>query len=122
MPAMPATRLAPLALALAAVAGCARGGGDAVTPTPVEQHLVDIIRTDGFVEVTQLERDAKGFLLVTTRQGQTRVRYLLASPAGQPLAIHRIEDRVRLDVGDDGTCGTGPDPRGLRDHLGQGPR
>lgn len=115
MPAMPAARFVVAALAVLALAvGCGRAAGPVVTPTAEEQHLIDIIGTDGFIEVTGLDRDAKGFLLVTTRQGATVVRYQLVAPAGQPLRIQRIEDRVQLAVGDDGTRGTGPEARGLQ--------
>lgn len=111
---MPACRAAAvLALLIACVVGCGRAA-TTVVPTPEEQRLVDIIRTDGFIAVTALERDAKNFLIVTTRQGESVIRYRLAAPAGQPLAIQRIDDRIQLAVGDDGTLGTGPDPRGLR--------
>jgi len=105
----------PLALALILLAGgCGRAPIATVVPTAEEQHLIDIICTDGFVLVDSLERDARGFLVVATRQGQSRLRYLLAAPAGQPLAIHPLEDRVRLEVADDGRNGTGPDARGLK--------
>lgn len=112
MPPMPA-RLLVAALLAVLVAGCGRASPE-VAVTPEEQHLIDIIRTDGFILVSRLERDAKGFLVVTTRQGSTVVRYQLAAPAGQPLGIQRIEDRVELAVGDDGSRGTGPEARGLR--------
>jgi hypothetical protein len=114
MPRMPVRPvLVAVAVLAAFVVGCGRASPE-VTPTAEEQHLIDIIRTDGFILVNKLERDAKGFLVVTTRQGVTTVRYQLAAPAGQPLRIQRIEDRVELAVGDDGTRGTGPETRGLR--------
>jgi len=113
MPRMPACPALVALVAIVLVAGCGRAGTE-VKPTAEEQHLVDIIRTDCFIFVTGLERDAKHFLLVTTRQGATVVRYRLAAPAGQPLEIQRIEDRVQLAVGDDGMRGTGPETRGLR--------
>lgn len=114
MPPMPVSRaVAVLALFIVLAAGCGRAG-TAVVPTAEEQHLIDIIRTDGFIAVTGLERDAKNLLIVTTRQGVSTVRYRLAAPAGQPLEIQRIEDRIQLAVGDDGTNGTGPEARGLR--------
>ena len=114
MPRMPARcTVAVLALLVVLVGGCGRSS-TTVVPTAEEQHLIDIICTDGFIAVSKLDRDAKGFLIVTTRQGSTTVRYRLAAPAGEALAIQRIEDRIQLAVGDDGTNGTGPEPRGLR--------
>lgn len=106
-------RLAPVLLVLA-LAGCGRDAAPAAVPTAEEQRLLEVLTTDGFVEIVQLERDSRGALIAVTRQGSTRVRYAIAGEPGQPLALRRIEDRVKLTVADDGTRGTGPEPRGLR--------
>jgi hypothetical protein len=87
----------------------------ALQPTAAEQELLGKISADHEVEILSLERRQSGDLLVVTRQGDTRVRYLLApSPMDRSkLAIHLMEDVVPLPVSEDTTVGTGPDPRGI---------
>jgi hypothetical protein len=100
--------------AAAAFTACSRTD-DRIQPTAAEQELLDKIVADPFVEIVQLERRDTGELQVLTRQGSTRVRYLLApSPSDRTvLAIHLVDDAVSLRISDDATIGTGPEQRGL---------
>jgi hypothetical protein len=102
-----------LMILLVALTACAREAQQ-VTLTAEEQRLLSLLTVDSFIEVMSYERDMQGRLVVRTRQGDTRARYLFAAAPGGPLDIHRLDDQVTLPVADDGSKGTGPDPRGLR--------
>ncbi|MBA3683955.1 MAG: hypothetical protein H0W72_01765 [Planctomycetes bacterium] len=97
-----------LVFALAFAIGCERASHSQASAD--ERRLIGLLTTDPFILVDDQMRNERGELIVITRQGDTRVRYLLA---GQPLAIHRIIDDIALSVGDDGTRGTGPEKRGI---------
>lgn len=83
-------------------------------PTAEEQGLLKLLTMDPFIVVLEYERDLQGRLVVTTRQGDTRPRYLFAAAPGAAMSIHRLNEEPWLEVADDGTKGTGPEPRGLR--------
>jgi hypothetical protein len=106
------------ALLTAALAtGCAaRAGADPDAPTDEEKVLLDRLARDNFVHITDLLRNDEGYLVVTTRQGDTYVRYLLspANEATRQLTIHRLVETLEVVEGPDaGPVGTGPAPRGL---------
>lgn len=101
-----------LVVILAVLAACGRETPAAV-PTAEEQHLFKLLTMDPFIEVLEYERDVQGRLVVTTRQGSTHPRYLFAAAPGAQMSIHRLDEEPRLRVVDDGTKGTGPEPRGL---------
>jgi hypothetical protein len=110
---MSGSRRCCLAAIVVLLAACGRAVPPA-TPTAEEKRLLELLTMDRFIEIVELERDAQGRLVVTTRQGDTRPRYLFAAAPGGPLDIQRLDADPRLTVSDDGTKGTGPEPRGLR--------
>jgi hypothetical protein len=103
-----------LVLILALLAACGREAVPAAVPTAEEQRLLTLLTMDPSVIVREYERDLQGRLVVTTHQGDVCVRYILAAAPGAALSIHRLNEEPRLTVANDGTKGTGPEPRGLR--------
>jgi len=105
-------RLAACVTLLVLLTACGREV-QPIQPTADEQRLIELLTMDRFIEIVEYERDAQSRLVVTTRQGDTRRRYICAPlPSGQ-LTIFRLDEERRLLVEDDGTKGTGPEPRGL---------
>jgi hypothetical protein len=84
----------------------------AVAPTPEERVLLGQLTRDPYVEVMDLDRNDLEHLVVTTRQGSTRVRYVFkpARPGDTQLLIHKLDDRARLEVSESDQLGTGPQP------------
>ena len=110
---MPGIRLVVGATLLVLLVACGREV-QPIQPTADEQRLIELLTMDPFIEIMAYERDVQGRLVINTRQGDTRRRYVCAPlPSGQ-LTIYRLDEERRLIVGNDGTKGTGPGPRGLR--------
>ena len=67
-------------------------------PTPEETRLLAFLARDGYVVIEDSARDANGHLLVVTRQGNRRQRYLIApdDPARPQLRLRRLEDECTL--------------------------
>ncbi len=105
-----------LALAVMAVGGCTLRAYQPPQATPEEQVLLTQFARDRFTEITLLSRDEDGHLLISSRQGETEARYLLA-PAidgATVLTIRRIDEKTRLpNTTAPIRPGTGPEPRGL---------
>jgi hypothetical protein len=102
----------PLTALLILASGC---GGDArseVTASPEEQVLLGQLTRDNFVEIIDLERTDLEHLVVTTRQGSNRIRYVIkpARPGDAALMLHRINDRAMIEVSESDQLGTGPQP------------
>lgn len=111
---MPVPRPALPLVALFAVlaAGCT---GDSRAEAPAsaeEQVLLGQLTRDRFVEIIDQERNDLDQLVVTTRQGSQRVRYVFkpTNPGDLALSIHRINDRSMLEVSESDQLGTGPQP------------
>lgn len=70
------------------------------------------ITRDAYIEIIDLERNDLEQLVVTTRQGSQRVRYVLkpSNPGDLALNVHRINDRSTLEVSESNQLGTGPQP------------
>jgi hypothetical protein len=84
-------------------------------PTPEELTLIDRLCRDSFIVLIDQERNDDGYLVLTTQQGSTTVRYLLApdGPESKQLKIRRMVEDFVLNVQEDSRIGTGPEPRGL---------
>jgi hypothetical protein len=112
MPPMPPpARSAMLPLALMLLLGCGDARqADKDQPTAEERQLIARITRDSFVRIDSWERDDLGHLIVTTRQGPVRVRYILMPDAvgEHRLNVHRIDDTSRIEVGASDQLGTGP--------------
>lgn len=79
-------------------------------PTAEERQLLARLDRDNFVRIEFWERDDLGNLIVTTRQGSLRVRYILMPDeiGDHHLNVHKIDDTSRLEVGTSNQLGTGP--------------
>ncbi len=106
--------LGALILALALSAGC----DTRLEPSQLkddERILLDRLCRDPFIIVTDKRRNDDGFLIVTTHQGNTQVRYLFAPDgvASKELKIRRMVEDFEIKVGVSDQLGTGPRERGL---------
>lgn len=110
-PAHHASLLLPAVIALL-VCGCTTTTRNDAAPTAEEQVLLGQITRDPYIEIIELERDDVSHLVVTTRQGSQRVRYVLkpSNPGEMALNVHRINDRSVLEVSESDQLGTGPQP------------
>lgn len=90
--------------------GCTGDTRAETPPTPEEQVLIGQITRDPYMEIVDLERNDLDQLVVTTRQGSQRVRYVLkpSNPGEMALNVHRINDRSMLEVSESDQLGTGP--------------
>lgn len=103
----------PLVALIAVLSSGCTGDSRAEAPvSPEEQVLLGQLTRDRFVEIIDQERNDLDQLVVTTRQGSQRVRYVLkpTNPGEMTLAIHRINDRSVLEVSESDQLGTGPQP------------
>jgi hypothetical protein len=111
---MPALRppLSLIAITALLATGCSGDGRSEQVVTPEEQLLLGQLTRDRFVEIIGQERNDLDHLVVTTRQGSQRVRYVFkpTNPGDMVLAIHRIDDRSVLQVSESDQLGTGPQP------------
>ncbi len=104
-------------IAILICAGCAQPHPAGETNlTAEERALLDKITADHFVRIVEIERTASGVLLVTTRQGESRVRYLVSPGLSSPgiTGIRRVQDQTALPVGVSASRGSGPEARGIR--------
>jgi hypothetical protein len=64
--------------------------------TAEESRLLAYLARDPYVVIDSTERDADGYLLVATSQGNGHVRYLIApdDPARPQLRLRRMEERM----------------------------
>lgn len=108
----PASRaLLPLsAVIVLLTSGCTGDTRAETPPTPEEQVLIGQITRDPYMEIVELERNDLDQLVVTTRQGSLRVRYVLkpSNPGEMALNVHRINDRSMLEISESDQLGTGP--------------
>lgn len=113
-PPMPLASRAFLSLAVIALltSGCTGDSRAEAPPTQEEQVLIGQITRDPYMEIIELERNDLDQLVVTTRQGSQRVRYVLkpSNPGEMALNVHRINDRSMLEVSESDQLGTGPQP------------
>lgn len=81
-------------------------------PTAEEEVLFSRLTRDPFMVIESWERDDNKHLVVTTRQGHERYRYVFkpAQIDEKKLGIHLIDDRSVLVVGESDQLGTGPQP------------
>jgi hypothetical protein len=109
--------LAGSLLTALALAGCKAREQDPESThvTAEEQVLLDRLTRDPFIIISDRRRGDDGYLVVTTHQGKTRVRYLLApdGPALKQLKVRRMVEEFELRVSEPDRLGTGPAPRGL---------
>lgn len=98
-------------IALGAV-GCTSTTRNDPPLTPEEQVLLGQLKRDIYLDIMEIERDDLDHLVVTTRQGSERVRYVIKpSRPGEPnLVLHRINDRSSFEVQESDQLGTGPQP------------
>lgn len=110
MPSPRASLLLTVTLLLAC--GCTTDSRADAPPTPEEQVLLGQISRDPYLEIIDLERNDLDQLVVTTRQGSQRVRYVLkpSNPGEMALNVHRINDRSVLEISESDQLGTGPQP------------
>jgi hypothetical protein len=80
--------------------------------TADEQTLLAQLTRDIYIDIMSMERDDFDHLVVTTRQGSERVRYIMKPqrPGETELFLHRINDRSVLEVEESDQLGTGPQP------------
>ena len=104
-----------IALCALALVGCDPRDAESSRITADENALIDRLTRDPFIVVIDRRRNEDGYLVVSTQQGNTRVRYLFApdSPASKELKIRRIVEDFTMKVGTSDGLGTGPEPRGL---------
>jgi hypothetical protein len=97
------------------LAGCGVPSTRGVQTTPAELQLLEYLTRDPYVQVTHLERDDDGHLLIVTQQGNGRRRFLIApdAPTSDRLRLRPLRDACTLDTADNDTPGGGPPPRGL---------
>jgi hypothetical protein len=95
--------------------GCDLRDSDAKDPTPEELTLLDRLQRDNFIIIVDQERNDDGYLVITTQQGDTQVRYLLApdGPESKQLKIRRMVEDFPLQSSEPERIGVGPEPRGL---------
>jgi YD repeat-containing protein len=105
---MPSLRALPLVLAFALLTACQ----ERVTTTAEEDHLLERLSRDPGMQIAALERDADGFLIVTTIQGNVTAKYVFKPDvAGEKrLNIHRIASATSLDE----SAGSPPAPLRVR--------
>jgi hypothetical protein len=109
-------RLLLSALTLLALAGCNPRDAESARTTEDERRLIERLQRDPFIRVVDRKRTDDGYLVVTTQQGATHVRYLLApdTPASKELKIRRIIEDFAITTVQPDTLGTGPDSRGIQ--------
>lgn len=90
----------PAAAVCLLLAACGAEGPRTPPPNAEELRLMAYLTHDGYVVIDTSERDADGRLIVTTRQGNTRQRYLLApdDPARPELRLRRLQDECSIDT------------------------
>lgn len=95
------------------LAACGPVENRAPPPSAEEQRLLAYLARDPFLIIERSERDADGRLLVITRQGRTRQRYLIApdDPAKPVLRLRRLEDACTLVTAPNDHPGGGPPAR-----------
>jgi len=103
---------AALLLPVLVLAACA--SGPRAEPDDEERRLLAYLVRDPYVEIVGYERDVDGFLIVDTRQGNGRQRYLIApdDPARPGLRLRRLDDESRLETAPNPRPGGGPPERG----------
>jgi hypothetical protein len=103
------------AVLLMALCACDVRDTETKPPSVEENALIDRLCRDSFVVLIDQERNDDGYLVLTTRQGEATVRYLLApdGPESKQLKIRRMVEDFVLNVQEDARIGTGPEPRGL---------
>jgi hypothetical protein len=101
---------------LAAACGCSSRSDDPLTLKDDERVLLTHLTRDPYIRITDLRRDEDEHLVVSTVQGDTVARYLLApdNPATKELKIRRLIDDFQMRVDPSDQIGTGPEPRGLK--------
>lgn len=111
MPAALPRLLLPAAIALFVV-GCTSAARNDPPLSPQEQVLLGQLKRDIYLDIMEMERDDLDHLVVTTRQGSERVRYVMkpTRPGEPDLVLHRINDRSSFDVQESDQLGTGPQP------------
>jgi hypothetical protein len=110
MPSAPRLLLPLIAILCLLTSGCGDDVRAQVVATPEEQVLISQITRDPYIEILDLERNDLDHLVVTTRQGSQRVRYVLqpARPGEAALMVHKINDRSMVEVSESDQLGTGP--------------
>lgn len=105
-------RLAPPVLACLLLTACAPTARD-TPPNAEEERLLAFLVRDPYVVIERTERDYDGNLLVLTRQGTRRVRYLIApdDPARPDLRLRPLADACTLETVPNPNPGGGPVPR-----------
>ncbi len=103
---------APFCLTLLLLAACTTASRSDATDE--ERRLLAYLVRDPYVVITGTERDADGFLLVLTRQGNRTRRYLIApdDPAKPTLRLRLLNDQSTLETAPNPRPGGGPEPRG----------
>jgi hypothetical protein len=83
---------------------------------PWLQVLLEQLTRDPFVIIDHYERDEFEHLIVTTKQGGEKVRYIIKpiQPGNPQLNIHRINDRSQLDISESDQRGTSQPPTRFR--------
>jgi hypothetical protein len=111
MPAALPRLLLIAAFALGAV-GCTTTARNDPPLSPEEQVLLGQLKRDIYLDIMEMERDDFDHLVVTTRQGSQRVRYVFkpSRPGEADLVLHRINDRSSFEVQESDQLGTGPQP------------
>ncbi len=110
MPPASAASLVLLTLFALLMVGCSGDTRTEAPPSAEERVLLAQITRDPYIEIMDLERNDLDQLVVTTRQGSHRVRYVLkpTNPGELALNVHRINDRSVLEVSESDQLGTGP--------------
>lgn len=103
----------PVVVACLALVACGPAETRAQAPSDDELRLLAYLTRDPFVIIDRTERDGDGHLLVVTRQGATRQRYLIApdDPAKPTLRLRRLEDACTLPTAPNEHIGGGAVPR-----------
>ncbi len=103
---------APLLPVFLLLAACTTS--ERVQTTDAELRLLAYLARDPYVVVERTERDADGFLVVITRQGNVTRRYLIApdDPAKPGLRLRRLDDTCTLETVPNPRPGGGPVGRG----------
>jgi hypothetical protein len=110
-----AALVAVVAVTLAMLAGCDPRDPESANISEEENALLVRLTRDPFIEIIDRRRNDEGRLIVTTQQGNTRVRYLIApdAPVSKELKIRRMVEDFELKVEEPDRIGVGPEPRGL---------
>lgn len=113
LPPCPPMRL-PLLAAVLLLAACS----DQVRTemSAEESRLLAYLVRDPYVVIDSTERDADGYLLVATSQGNGHVRYLIApdDPARPQLRLRRMEDACTIETAPNPHPGGALEERGAR--------